>query len=152
MKIFAVKGLWRIPGVRGAWEGAAFPSSNYVVAGTSDEAVEIVFQAGVTEWEEWRTKIRLLEKEGKLDEELENPFSSVSMPPSKPINREYWRAAEVMVPGYTIMVPPDEPSDGDPADGKAETVMDADFFTETADPYEEERIIRLDPWGEDSFI
>lgn len=34
-------------------------------------------------------------------------------------------------------------------DGKISTAWDADYFTETADPYEEDSIYLSDPWDED---
>ncbi|TSC53690.1 MAG: hypothetical protein LiPW39_115 [Parcubacteria group bacterium LiPW_39] len=107
-KLFVVEGknvnlMFRIPGN----EMASFPTLDFTVAGSETEAIDKVFSTQMRTLKEYGERVEKLKEEGRLEKEMRNPLGGLGLfPPSKPVNKEEWRATPVTIPGYKIILEP----------------------------------------------
>lgn len=94
-KLFAVRGEATHVEFRGAAEGVVFPTIDFVVAPSAEVAVDRAFKAMDEREDAWIAEANAL---------LKKKVHIRTMRPSKPVFRESWRATEVEVPGYTIVL------------------------------------------------
>jgi len=108
-KLFVVTGksenlMFKFPG-----GDAMVPLSeiDFIMASSAQEAIGKVLNAKNANLEDYGRKVEKFLQEGRLQEEMRNPLGELGLfPPSKPIDKENWRAEEVKVPGYKIILEP----------------------------------------------
>lgn len=85
-----------------------FLTIDFIVVSSAQEAIDKVFSAKKARMDDYCRKVEKFKQEGRLTEKMRVPLGELELfsPPSKPIGKEKWRAEEVKVSGYKIVLKP----------------------------------------------